>query len=141
VLVGLELRQNTIVARSAAFQNMGHGWVDLGEDPDWPEVARRFMTQPFTDDTWEALPEPDRWEIVLQWVANFRRTEIGWRQVQLGLLDAPALNYFGNDAPLNETAWVGDLRVVWPELKPFMSLDFPEGLEAALLIDGIVATP
>lgn len=134
LFVGLELRQNNELAQAAAYQAMGSElaelWRGVSLNRDFAEIHRRFIMDPLTAADLAEISDTDRYRMVASWVAALRSLEITWRQTQLGLLDEEAFNYFGNDSP-GIAAAVGNLKLLWPDVRALMSPDFASFLQTA----------
>lgn len=64
------------------------------------------------------------------YVAMHRQFEATWRQINLGLIDGSTLSKFGNDAPNFSGTITDNQRLLWPEIKKWMSPDYAEFIEA-----------
>ena len=124
VFVGLEVRQNTLATRAAAFQDMGTAisevWLLGAQDPTLASLTLRSLQDPDAEFTAE-----EEAQIANQDIAALRQYEVVWRQVNLGILDGEVLGYFGWDP--REVA-LGDR---WQRIRGFMSPDFRDFLESA----------
>ena len=93
VFVGLEIRQNTIASRAAAYQEHGshlaNNWLTLAQDP---ELVRIYMAN---EDNWEELTEVEKAQLTYVWVVSFRNYETILLQVEEGLLDQDAMDRLG----------------------------------------------
>ena len=129
VFVGLEIRQNTVAARAAAYQDMGSVisglWLNAGLNPEVASVLMRFI-----EDGSGEFSQMEDDVLVMTAVGALRQFEATWRQVELGLLGPEALEMFGwnNQAP----AWLANFRRLWPRIGPNMSPDFAEYMEGNL---------
>ena len=124
VFVGFEVRQNTVSARAAAYQEMGSTiagvWLLGAQNPELAILTLRF----FEEEDAEFTPVEEA-VLVAQTVGAFRQYETVWRQVRLGLLEPEVLQYFG---------WGGDvvtgnLQRLWSRIRQRMSPDFLRFLE------------
>jgi hypothetical protein len=129
IFVGVEIRQNTVAARAAAYQAMGEGisefWSQVGQNPDQAVLLSRFFNEvdaEFTP-TEEAM-------LVATHVAALRREETVWRQIELGLVGPEMLQHLGNNAP-NGPGAAGNMARLWPKVAPLMSPDFRAHIEEA----------
>jgi len=120
VFVGLEVKQNTLAARAAAYQDMGSmisaTWMLGAEDPELAALTLRF----FEEEDAEFTPIEEA-RLVSQTVGAFRQYETVWRQVQLGLLDPEVLGYF---------ILSGNMKKLWPRIRQYMTPDFRAFLES-----------
>jgi hypothetical protein len=128
VFVGLEVRQNTLAARAAAYQDMGSmisgTWMLGAEDPELAALTLRF----FEEEDAEFTPIEEA-RLISQTVGAFRQYETVWRQVQLGLLDPEVLGYFGWGDPGSIIS--GNTKKLWPRIRQYMTPDFRAFLEGA----------
>ena len=119
IFVGLEVRQNTVATRAAAYQAMGTAISDV-----WLETATDSVR---AKSTIVGLGGADigglEAQMLSQRIAAYRQYEVVWRQVGLGLLGEETLYYFGWD-PTELAA--SD----WDRIRPFMSEDFSVYLES-----------
>jgi hypothetical protein len=118
VFVGYEVKQNTVATRAAAYQDMGTAISEV-----WLQTAQDTVR---AKSTVSGLGGAElggyEAQMLSQRIAAYRQYEVVWRQVELGILDAEVLYYFGWDpSELAEENW--DL------ILPFMSEDFAEYLE------------
>jgi hypothetical protein len=124
VFVGLEIRQNTLATRAAAYQDMGTAisdvWLQGSQNPTLASLTLRSLEDPDAEFT----PEEEA-QIANQDIAALRQYEVVWRQVNLGVLDGEVLGYFGWDP---RDVAVGRR---WQRIRSFMSTDFREFLESA----------
>jgi hypothetical protein len=134
VFVGLEIRANTIAARASAYQDMGSAvggiWLQAAANPDLAALSMSFFEEEEPD--WS--PEEEA-VLVTQQIAAFRTLETTWRQVELGLLDAGALEQMGWNAQGTGAAAANTARL-WPRVAPLMSPDFRAYLEAQFELSG-----
>ena len=138
VFVGVEIRQNNTLAQAAAYESIGSRLADSWETLalEWPELAHKLVKNTLTTEDLEGFSEVEMTQAVGLSVSILRQLEITWRQVQLGLLDESALNYFGNDAPVGADAGMGNWERLWPQLRPWMSPDFAAYVEEGFVGDG-----
>jgi len=92
VFVGMEIRGNTVAARSAAYQVMGvelaNLYHDWSMDPEVADLLSRGLAG-------RNLTEAETVQFTYLYVSALRLYETTWRQVELGLLDAEHLQWFG----------------------------------------------
>ena len=126
MFVGLEVRQNTLATRAAAYQEIGASlsglWQDMAQDP---ELAHLVMSRFDGERPLGSLSEPELDRMRTVTIAAVRQYEVIWRQVELGLLPGEVLTYFGW-APSEFAS--GD---IWPEVRNHLSSDFRDYLEQA----------
>ena len=133
VFVGTEIRQNTIAARSAAYQELGlhiatNFYLQTAHDPQFAELTT-IATDPARlgeiDDTgWTQLRN--------QMMAALRTMETVWLQVEEGLLPPDALERFGLlttgrgllSGPVFERLWPGVRGSLHAEFYSFLVRQF-----------------
>jgi hypothetical protein len=127
IFVGVEIRQNTVAARAAAYQAMGEGisevWAQIGQDPELALLTLRF----FREEDAEFTPREEAMLIAFN-VAALRREETMWRQAELGLIEPEVIGYLGNDSPMWPSTSTNSAKL-WPTVARLMSPDFLEYLE------------
>ena len=99
VFVGLEIRQNTIVAQAAAYQeigfNTGEGWRTRSLDPSYAQ-----LTVLASDSSrWNEIDEAGWLQLRWMMLSSMRAWETVWVQVQQGLLPDEAMGRFGFRSP------------------------------------------
>jgi hypothetical protein len=129
IFVGVEIRQNTVAARAAAYQAMGEGisefWSQVGQNPDQAILISRFFQEVDAEFTAE-----EEAMLIATHVAALRREETVWRQIELGLVGPEMLEHLGNNAP-NGPGAAGNMVRLWPKVAPLMSPDFRRYVEEA----------
>ena len=129
VFVGIQVNQNTVAARAAAYQAMGEGlsefWFETSQSPELSVLMLRFFEE--EDAEFSATEEA---MIIARAVSNHRRHETIWRQVEIGLLGPEVMEHLGNNAP-NGPAAAGNLARFWPRIAPMMSPDYRTYIEEA----------
>ena len=129
VFVGLEIRQNTVAARAAAYQTMGSEvsalWFNSSLDPELASLLMRWQ-----EDGTAEFDQVEEDVMVAMAVGALRQFEATWRQVELGLLRPEALEMFGWDS--QPRGVFANLRRFWPRIGVFMSADFAEYMEGTL---------
>ena len=128
VFVGMEIRGNTIAAQSAAYQAMGVElsslWHDWSMDPEVADLFSRALAG-------QDLSTGETVQFTYIYVSALRLYETTWRQVELGLLDAEHLQWFGWNEWITPENVV--LKELWPQLQPLgMSQDFASYIEREL---------
>jgi hypothetical protein len=131
VFVGLELRQSTITAKAAAFQELGIAtsefWLRLSENPEMLEIQERLGKPGGMDNlTWV-----EEAQVVSQVIGNFRVYETVHLQVELGLLDeeyAERLGWGGSyvDDPVTLGAWPSARTFITPHFREYLESRHPE---------------
>ncbi len=124
VFVGLEIRQNTIASRAAAYQEHGshlsNQWLALAQDP---ALTRLFLAD---EDNWEELTGVEKAQLTNMWIAIFRNYETILLQVEEGLLNQDAMERLG---------WGGafdpgyQAQMLWPEIVKNLNPHLREHLE------------
>ena len=127
VFVGMEVRGNTVAAQSAAFQVMGieaaNFWFGYASDPEFGDLAWRALAG-------QDLTEAETARLTFLYISSLRVYETTWRQVELGLLDAEHLQWFGWNRFITPDNLA--LRELWPHLETTMSPDFASHVEREL---------
>ncbi len=127
VFVGMEIRGNTVAARAAAYQGMGveaaNFWYGWSMDPEFADLLSRAFAG-------QNLTEAETVQFNYMYVGALRLYETTWRQVELGLLDAEHLEWFGWNAFITPDNL--PLRELWPQLEDIMSPDFGSYMEREL---------
>ncbi len=127
IFVGMELRQNTIASRAAAYQELGIAttgfWHQLANNRELNDL---FMQVLYGDsDDYAVLDRSDKQLLISLIVGSLRAYETVYLQVQLGLLDESALESLGWENFRRSSF----LEVMWPDLRPFVSESFAEYVE------------
>ena len=125
--LGGHVRANTMAARAAAYQVMGveisNLWHDWSTDPEMADLlSRAFAGQDLT--------EGETVQFIYLYVSALRLYETTWRQVELGLLDAEHLQWFGWSQHITPDNL--PLRELWPQMENNMSPDFASYIEREL---------
>jgi hypothetical protein len=125
IFVGLEVRQNTIASRAAAYQDHGAHlatqWLALAQDPD---LVRLYLAN---EDNWDELTEVEKAQLTYVWIVSFRNYETILLQVEEGLLDQDAMDRLGWGEAFEPGFQV---QMLWPEIKKFLNPHMREHLEA-----------
>lgn len=128
VFVGLELRENRIAARAAAYQELGiavaENWMGRANDRELNDLVLFATTADSA--TWADVDPSDVYLLRSYVVANICLFETVHLQVEQQLLDEDALERLG---------WTGflDSRLLertWPEVRPMVTPAFATYLEA-----------
>lgn len=129
VFVGLELRQNRISARAAAYQELGIAIADnwMGRAND--RVLNDLVALASTADsaTWAEVSASDTYLLRSYVAANLRLHETVYLQVQQGLLDPDALDTLGWTYFIDSTLLIR----MWPHVEPLVTPAFAAYLESA----------
>ncbi len=127
VFVGWEIRQNTLVAQAAAYQEIGfttmEGWRIRSLDRAYAE-----LTVLANDSSrWDEIDEAG-W-LQLRWSAlgSMRGWETVYSQVQAGLLPQEAMARFGYD--VSPAEYWPNFDQTWQELRPLLSEGFAQYME------------
>lgn len=125
VFVGLEVRQNTIATRAAAYQahgeHLSNQWQEAALNED---VVRLTLAD---ESNWDQLTAVERTQLTFLWVSTFRNYETILLQVEEGLLDEDAMNRLGwGDA--FEPGY--SARMLWPEISKQINPRVREHIEA-----------
>ena len=125
VFVGLEVRQNTIASRAAAYQEHGshlsNQWLALAQDP---ALARIIFTG---EDKWDELTEVEKAQLTYAYIAIFRSYETILLQVEEGLLDEDAMDRLGWGEAFDPGY---QAQMLWPVIARFLNPHLREHLEA-----------
>jgi hypothetical protein len=125
VFVGLEVRQNTIASRAAAYQEHGSHlsdqWLALAQDP---VLTRLYLAN---KDNWDELTEIEKAQLAYVWIASFRSYETILLQVEEGLLDQDAMDRLGWGEAFDPGFQV---QMLWPDIKRNLNPHIREHLEA-----------
>ncbi len=125
VFVGLEVRQNTIASRAAAYQEHGSHlsdqWLALAQDP---ALTRLFLAN---EDNWDELTEVEKAQLTYVWIASFRSYETILLQVEEGLLDQDAMDRLGWGEAFDPGFQV---QMLWPDIARNLNPHIREHLEA-----------
>ena len=114
VFVALEVRQNTIASRAAAYQAIG-----LVSVQDWQSVARdpgfsRLLALASDSPRWHEIDETGWAQLKFRYRGSVRAYETVYLQVREGLLPQSALGQWG----LGGFGESPTLRRLWPEIRP-----------------------
>ena len=127
VFVGLELRQNRISARAAAYQELGIAIADnwMGRAND--RVLNDLVSLASTADsaTWASVSDSDVYLLRSYVAANLRLHETVYLQVDQGLLEPDALDTLGWTYFLGSTL----LGRMWSQVRPLVTPGFAAYLE------------
>ena len=133
VFVGLELRQNRIAARAAAYQELGiavrDSWLAKANNRELNDLVD--LAGAADSATWADLSESDVGLVRSYVVSVVRLYETVYLQVEQGLLEPDALESLGWIGFLNGDALVR----MWPQVRPVVTPAFAtylEGERAAL---------
>jgi hypothetical protein len=128
VFVGLEVRQNTIASRAAAYQEHGSHlsdqWLALAQDP---ELTRVYLAD---ESNWAALTETEKAQLTSLWIAIFRNYETLLLQVEEGLLDQDAMDRLGWGEAFEpgfqaQMLWPDIARSLNPHVRGHLEAKFP----------------
>ena len=124
VFVGLEVQQNTIASRAAAYHEHGihlsNQWFALAQDP---ALARIMFAG---EDSWDELTEVEKAQLTYAYIAIFRNYETILLQVEEGLLDQDALDRLGWGEAFEPGYQV---QMLWPEIAQYLNPHMREHLE------------
>jgi hypothetical protein len=120
IFVGLQIRQNTRLARAEAYRAVEQTAVQwdfiAATDDELVPLLRGVTYEGLRRDQ---LSDPDKWRVGSMFDALLRSYESIYRQVQEEILPATALDGFANDQ--FTSPYMNDL---WPILKPNYRTDF-----------------
>ena len=127
VFVGMEIRQNTIVARAAAYQEIGfqtmEGWRMRSLDRAWAEL----MVLASDPARWDEIDEAGWLQLRFRMMGSMRAWETLYLQVSEGLLRPDALNRLGYD--VSPSVYWPTFDRIWPEIRPLMGEEFAAYME------------
>ncbi len=125
VFVGLEVRQNTIAGRAAAYQEHGshlsNQWLALAQDP---ALTRLYLAD---EDNWHELTEIEKAQLTYVWIVSFRNYETILLQVEEGLLDQDAMDRLGWGDAFEPNY---QAQMLWPSISRYLNPYLREHLEA-----------
>ena len=134
IFVGLEIRQNTQVARAEAYrgieQSISAWTLATVEDA---EVAAALRRVTFEGARRDELTDTEKWQVGAMYDVPLRILESIYRQVGEGILPESALDYYGETSYVYTAPYMRDL---WPVIKPNYHADFAEYFEQRFQIDG-----
>ena len=137
IYLATQMRQNNTLARAANYEAIGSRfselWMEMALNPEWSEMSRRWSSHPLSAEEFDGFSENERFRMMSFYVAMHRQFEATWRQINLGLIDGSTLSKFGNDAPSFSGIIRENQRLLWPEIKKWMSPDYAEFVEANLI--------
>ena len=124
IFVGLEVRQNTIATRAAAYQQHGehvsNQWMTYALDED---MVRLFSVD---ERDWDQLTDIEKGRITFAWVGTLRSYETILLQVEEGLLDEDALEKLGWGDAFTPGYQV---RMLWPDIAAYLNPQVRDHLE------------
>ena len=130
VFVGLEIKENNIQARAAAYQELGlsvsQAWMSVAQDRELNNLMRNSQRAGNDPSWWEQQDQAALDQLFSLNIGILRQYETVYKQVAEGLLDEDALESLGwstfvpNGAPYQ-----------WPELRTWMDAYFVIYLEDA----------
>ncbi len=125
VFVGMEIRQNTIAARAAAYQGIGfqsaniwHGW---SRDPAFSDLRNLASDTA----TWDEIDETGWTQLSAALTGSMRSWETLYLQVQEGLLPEDAMTRFG----WGINFWPASFERLWPEVRTNLDDEFARYVE------------
>ena len=130
LFVGLQLRQNALVSRASAYQELGiamaEGWRLRASDRELNDlVFRAGSTDP---DDWSKLTDSDIRRVRALVLSTLRIYQSAYLEVQEGLLRPEALQDLGIDAFSNTRL----LQNMWPSVRGGLSAEFADYLASGL---------
>ena len=128
VFVGWEIRQNTMVARAAAYQEIGftaaNQWMESARSRTYSELM--LLSQ--DSSRWAEIDEVGWYQLASQMTSVMRGWETVYRQVEEGLLPGDAMTRLGYGV----NYWPATLDRLWPDVKDRMDPDFAAYVESQL---------
>jgi hypothetical protein len=129
IFVGLQIRQNTRLARAEAYRAVEQTavqWDFVAATDD--ELAPLLRGVTYEGLRRDQLSDPDKWRVGSMFDALLRSYESIYRQVQEDILPGSALDGFANDQFVSPY-----LKDLWPILRPNYRADFVEYFEDRFL--------
>ena len=128
VFVGMEIRQNTMVARAGAYQEIGftaaNQWMEGAHNRAYSEIL--FLSQ--DPSRWGEIDEVGWYQLGSQMTSIMRSWETVYLQVQQGLLPADAMTQLGYGV----NYWPTTFERLWPDVRRRMDADFASYVEIQL---------
>jgi len=127
IFVGFELRQSTIAARSAAFQEIGiataQGWLERSLNRELSDTMLKANSAP---GAYYDLSDSDR-ALVRAWLLSYiRLSETIYLQIEQGLLAEGAFDTLGyGDGTFGNIV----MEAAWPNMRPLITSGFAEYVE------------
>jgi len=130
VFVGVEIRQNTIAARAAAYQEIGFSTADLWRPSATDPAVAALRLLAHDSSRWSEIDDVGWWQLRSIMAVGLRTWETLFLQVQEGLLPETAMKRFG---------WGADPHLYWPyfdrfwpDLRNLMDEEFAAYIEAQI---------
>ena len=131
VFVGLEIRQNTIMGRAAAYQEIGFnaatGWAESARDRSFSELEMLSRDSMRLDEI-----DAVGWnQLGAMMTSVMRGWETVYLQVQEGLLPADAMRRLGYGV----NYWPTTFERLWPDVRVRMDEEFASYVERQFGLD------
>jgi hypothetical protein len=130
VFVGLQLRQNALVSRASAYQDLGiamaEGWRLRASDRELNDLVYRAGSA--DPDDWSNLTDSDIRRVRAFVLSTLRIYQSAYLEVQEGLLRPEALEDLGIDG-FKDTRL---LQNMWPFVRGGLSVEFADYLASGL---------
>ena len=130
VFVGLQLRQNALVSRASAYQELGiamaEGWRLRATDRELNDLL--YMANSTDPDVRSKLTDSDMRRVQAYTLSYLRIYQSAYLEVQQGLLPPEALVDLG----LRGVKGSAFLQHMWPSLQLLLSTEFADYLESEL---------
>ena len=128
--VGLQIRQNAVVSRASAYQDLGiamaEGWRLRASDRELNDlIYRAGSTDP---DVWSNLTDSDIRRVRAYILSTLRIYQSAYLEVQEGLLRPEALDDLGIGGFRENNL----LRNMWPFVRGTLSVEFADYLASGL---------
>lgn len=137
IYLATQMRQTNTLARAANFEAIGSRfselWMEMALNPEWSEISRRWSSRSLSAEEFAGFSETEKFRMMSFYIAMHRQFEATWRQINLGLIDGSTLSKFGNDAPGFSGVITDNQRLLWPDIKKWMSPDYAEFVETNLM--------
>ena len=128
VFVGMEIRQNTMVARAAAYQEIGFNaanqWMESAHNREYSEIM--LLSQ--DSSRWSEIDEVGWYQLRSQMTSVMRGWETIYLQVEEGLLPVDGMTRLGYGV----NYWPATLERLWPDVRVRLDADFAAYIEEQL---------
>ena len=120
VFVGIEVRQNSSIARAASYQSYIYGFTQLNLAQVTDDELNSLMVRIEKGASTSDLTPEQRRKIVFFYITLLRQWEGLYRSVNEGILPDEMLTIVGAGHLLSYPAFIE----VWPEVRPLFTEDF-----------------
>lgn len=120
VFVGIEVSQNSSIARAASYQSYIYGFTQLNLVQVTDDELNSLMVRIETGTSTSDLTPGQRRKIVFFYITLLRQWEGLYRSVNEGILPDEMLTIVGAGHLLSYPAF----KTIWPEIRPLFTKDF-----------------